>query len=260
MSGAGRLAGRAAIVTGASSGMGQAIAALFADEGARVLAVSRDAAALADAHRGRAGITPFAADVAAPDAAGEIVDAATGAFGGIDILINAAGLFEMVPVERIDRDHWARTFATNVTGPVQLCLKAIPALKRSTAGRIINIGSVCVRLTQAGMGAYNASKHALTGFTLNLAVELGPHGITANIVQPGTILTGMTRPIVQDPAILAYFESKTAMRRIGQADEIAHAALYLADPHAGYTTGQIIHVDGGYSVGVNDTGLGADHG
>lgn len=260
MSGAGRLADRAAIVTGASSGMGRAIAALFADEGARVLAVSRDAAALDAAHDGRDEITTFAADVAAPDAADRIVAAAQDSLGGIDILVNAAGLFEMVPVERIDRDHWDRTFATNVTGPADLCLKAIPALKRSGAGRIVTIGSVSVRLTQAGMGAYNASKHALTGFTLSLAVELGPHGITANVVQPGTILTGMTRPIVQDPAILAYFEGKTAMRRLGEVDEIAHAVLYLADPHAGYTTGQVIHVDGGYSVGVNDTGLGADHG
>ncbi|ATE65851.1 SDR family NAD(P)-dependent oxidoreductase [Rhizorhabdus dicambivorans] len=252
MSDAGRLAGRAAIVTGASSGMGRAITALFAAEGARVLAVSRGGGA-----DGHPAITPFAADIAAPDAAGRIVAAARDAFGGIDILVNAAGLFEMAPVEQIDRGHWDRTFATNVTGPVELCLKAIPSLKASGAGRIINIGSVCVRLTNPGFAAYNASKHALTGFTLNLAIELGRHGITANMIQPGTILTPMTQPFVEDPAMLRYFEGKTAVRRLGEAGEIARAALYLADPQAGYTTGQTIQVDGGYSVGINDSGLEA---
>ena len=256
MNGAGRLAGRVAIVTGASSGMGQAIATLFAAEGAKVLAVARGSAAIEAAHGGNVAITPFAADVAAPHAADRIVAAAQ-ALGGIDILVNAAALFEMAPVEQIDRDHWDRTFATNVTGPATLCLKAIPALKRSGSGRIINIGSICVRLTNPGMAAYNASKHALTGLTMNLAIELGRYGITANIIQPGTILTGMTRPLVEDTALLRYFEGKTSAGRLGEAAEIAHAALYLADPHAGYTTGQSIGVDGGYSVGVNDTGLTA---
>jgi NAD(P)-dependent dehydrogenase (short-subunit alcohol dehydrogenase family) len=219
--------------------------------------VSRDAAVLESAHGGTAGIISFAADVAAPGSADRIVAAAQAAFGGVDILVNAAGLFEMVPVEQIDRAHWNRIFATNVDGPVDLCLKAIPALRQSGAGRIVNIGSVCVRLTNTGMAAYNASKHALTGFTLNLAVELGRYGITANVIQPGTILTGMTRPIVEDAAILRYFEGKTSAGRLGEAEEIARMALYFADPQAGYTTGQTIHVDGGYSVGVNDTGLEA---
>lgn len=257
MSKAGRLAGRVAIVTGASSGMGQAIATLFAAEGARVLAVSRSAAALDAAHAGTDAIRSFAADIVEAGAAERIVEAAGTAFGQLDILVNAAGLFEMATLDAVDRDHWDRTFATNVTGPVELCLKAIPALKRSGAGRIINIGSIATRLTQAGMSAYGASKHALTGFTYSLAVELGRFGITANIIQPGTILTGMTRPIVEDVAILRYFESKTAAGRLGEADEVAHAALYLADPHSGYTTGQSIGVDGGYSVGVNDTGFGS---
>lgn len=255
MTASARLAGRSAIVTGASRGIGQAIATLFADEGARVLAVSRDPSKLQAAFHSHNSISTLAADMGAPGSAEQIVEAAETRLGGVDIVVNAAGLFEIMVLEGIDHAHWDRAFAVNVAGPMALCTQAIPALKRSPAGRIINIGSVSVRLTQPGMGAYNASKHALTGLTLSLAVELGRYGITANVLHPGTIRTDMTGAILKDAKMLKIFEGKTAAGRVGEGEEIANAALYLADVRSGYTTGQTICVDGGYSVGVYDMGL-----
>ncbi|MEC3909631.1 SDR family oxidoreductase [Sphingobium sp. CR2-8] len=255
MTASARLAGRRAIVTGASRGIGQAIATLFADEGARVLAVSRDLSKLQTAFDSRNSISTLAADMGTSGSAKQIVEAAETQLGGVDIVVNAAGLFEIMALEGIDHAHWDRTFAVNVAGPMALCTQAIPALRRSPAGRIINIGSVSVRLTQPSRGAYNASKHALTGLTLSLAVELGRYGITANVLHPGTIRTDMTRAILQNPKMQKMFEDKTAAGRVGNGDEIANAALYLADIRSGYTTGQTICVDGGYSAGVYDMGL-----
>jgi NAD(P)-dependent dehydrogenase (short-subunit alcohol dehydrogenase family) len=232
--------------------MGCAISHLFAAEGAKVLAVARDGDALRAAHAGRAGIEWLAQDISDPAVADRIVAQAADLFGGIDIVVNAAGSFEMDAIDEIAEDVWARAFATNFHGPRALCLAALPFLKRSGVGRIINVGSVSVHLTQPGMAAYNASKHALAGLTQSLAVELGRFGITANILHPGFILTDMTRVVVEDSLLATRMNGKIALGRIGTVDEIAFAALSIADPRSSYTTGQAIRVDGGYGAGVYD--------
>lgn len=246
------LAGRKVVVTGASRGMGRAITVLLAAQGARVVAVARHKEVHSGDHRDGDPIVNLAVDLTEQTAASRIMDFAESCMGGLDVLVNAAGTFEMGPIDVVDDDLWTRAFATNFEAPRALCVAAIPALKRSGSGRIINIGSVAVRLTQSGMAAYSCSKHALTGLTMSLAVELGGFGITANIIHPGFILTDMSRALADDPVLNERVEAKIAARRMGRVDEIAHAISALARTEASYTSGQAICVDGGYSAGVYD--------
>jgi NAD(P)-dependent dehydrogenase (short-subunit alcohol dehydrogenase family) len=251
----GRLDKKVAIVTGAADGMGNAIARLFLKEGASVVATDINGEKLNAAMGSDPKVRSVAIDITAADAPTKIVETAIEAFGGIDIVVNAAGIFQMVDVTDIELDIWDRTMAVNVTAPMRLTLAAIPALKRSGQGRIINIASINSKLARRGASIYTTSKHAIAGFTISLAVELGEFGITANWINPGTILTGITRPYMEDPVWAHYMENQNVLGRIGQPEEIAHAALYLADPMAGFTTGHGLTVDGGYTARFDDAGL-----
>jgi NAD(P)-dependent dehydrogenase (short-subunit alcohol dehydrogenase family) len=255
---AGRLQGRTAIVTGAADGIGMAIALLFIEEGARVVVTDIQAEKLAAAFPDSRAAKTLAIDITADEAPALVVEAAQESFGGVDILVNAAGFFEMAAVTDIEQARWDRMMAVNVTAPMRLTLAAIPALKQSGSGRIINIASINSKLARRGSAAYTTSKHAIAGFTVSLAVELGEFGITANWINPGTILTGITRPYMQDPQWRHYFENQNVLGRIGQPEEIAHAALYLADATSGFTTGHGLTVDGGYTAGFDDAGLVAN--
>lgn len=235
--------------------MGFAIARLFVEEGASIVATDIDGPKLNAAFGSNPHVRTVAIDITATDAPAQIVDAAKEIFGGIDIVVNAAGIFQMVDVTDIQLDMWDRTMAVNVTAPMRLTLAAIPALKQSGQGRIINIASINSKLARRGASIYTTSKHAIAGFTISLAVELGEFGITANWINPGTILTGITRPYMEDPIWAQYMENQNVLGRIGQPEEIAHAALYLADPMAGFTTGHGLTVDGGYTARFDDAGL-----
>lgn len=249
-----RFAGRRAVVTGASDGMGRAVARLFAAEGARVLAVGRDPAKLAAVAEGNAGVIPCAQDLAEPDAPARIVDEAVRALGGIDILVNCAALFTMAPVPEVTAAHLDEMMAVNFRAPAMLCVLAVPYLRESPAGRIVNISSIATRYADAAMGGYAASKCALEGFTMNLALELGPLGITANLVSPGMTRTGMTEGLLQDPKVLGYFTGRVPAGRVGSAEEVAEAVAYLAGGQAGFATGTTIRLDGGYTVGAHGSG------
>lgn len=250
-----RLQDRVAIVTGAADGMGLAIVNLFSQEGAKVLATDINETKLQSAYANNAAVKTLAIDITHKDAADKLVTAAIKEFGQLNIVVNAAGIFQFVTLDDITREHWDRTLAVNLTAPMELCLRAIPELKKGENGRIINIASINSKLARTGMGAYTASKHGLAGFTISLAVELGKFGITANYINPGTILTGITRPYMDDPAWRRYMENQNVLGRIGQADEIAHAALYLAESTSGFTTGHGLTVDGGYTARFDDAGL-----
>lgn len=252
---AGRLDGRTAIVTGAADGMGLAIVQLFVREGANVLATDINGEKLERAYKGSASVATVATDITAPGATDRIVESAVAAFGGVDILVNAAGIFQFVLVEEITREVWDRMMAVNVTAPMELTLSALPELKKSGSGRIINIASINSKLARRGSSVYTTSKHAIAGLTISLAVELGEHGITANYINPGTILTGITRPFMEHPEWKHYMENQNVLGRIGQPEEIAHAALYLADATSGFTTGHGLTVDGGYTARFDDGGL-----
>lgn len=243
----GQLTGKVAIVTGAADGMGQAIARRFRGEGARVLATDVNAAGLAG-FAGDEEIVTVGVDIADATAAATIVGTAMERFGRIDIVVNAAGIFQLLPLDDLDVAAWSRMWAVNLEGPFRLCVAALPALKTCGAGRIVNIASVSAARARSGFGPYTMTKHALAGLTVSLAVEFGRYGITANSINPGTILTGITRPMMADPWWKRDLESQGVLNRVGTVDEIAEAALYLVGPNSGFTTGHALAVDGGFLV------------
>jgi 3-oxoacyl-[acyl-carrier protein] reductase len=226
----GRLAGRRAIVTGAASGMGAATVKRLVADGAEVIAVDR------------AGVD-VVADLAT-DAGIAAVIAAAG--DRLDILVNNAGICPVAPLAETNDAVWQSALDVNVTAPFKLSRALAPLLARSQAGRIINIGSILSRYGDANLIAYSASKHAILGLTRALATELGPLGITANCVQPGVIVTGMTRPMFAErPESEVYYKTRIPLDRLGQPEDIADVVAFLASDDSRYVTGQGIMVDGG---------------
>ena len=246
------LSGKIAIVTGAASGIGRASAALFAERGARVLAVDRPDSAILEAHVGQALITPFAISVADEHAPEKIVDAALRAFGAIDILFNNAGVSHRALVAETADADWDRLFAVNVRAPFRISRAAIPHLiaraQEKDRARIINTASVMAFDTDIGLAAYTSSKHAVAGLTKTLALELGKFKITANYILPGAIETGMTRASFSDPLVRGVWEKKAALRRLGQPIDMARAALLLASDEADFITGHGLVADGGLTL------------
>lgn len=231
---AGRLEGRAALVTGAGSGIGLAIARRLAADGARVLTTDR------------AGAVDIVADVTDPGANARFVAEAEARFGGLDILIPCAGITGMQPLDDHSDEFFDQMMAVNVTAVFRLVRDALPLLKRSPHGRIILIGSVMSSFGEAGMTAYGASKHAVLGMTKSIAAEVGAHGITANCIQPGAIDTPMTAPAFGAmPAFKQHWIDKAALGRLGQPEDIADVAAFLASDDARFMSGHGLFVDGG---------------
>ncbi len=246
-----RLNGRVAIVTGAASGIGQATAQLFASEGAKVLAVDLPAKNLAAAHEGKAGIAILEKSVGDADSGKAIVDAAIKNFGKLDIVMNNAGIGANALVEAMTQDQWDRVMNVNLTAQFRLCQRAIPFLKESPAGRIINVASVMAEGTDYGLAAYCASKAGVAGLTRTLALELGKFAITANYLEPGAIQTGMTKPLWDArPEVADVWAKKSVLRRLGQPTDLARAALFLASDDGGFVTGHGLVVDGGLMLRV----------
>jgi 3-oxoacyl-[acyl-carrier protein] reductase len=233
------VSGRKAVVTGAASGIGAAAVARLLADGCAVLAVDLTADGLAGTHN-------LATDVAnAPEIAAE----AQAKLGGCDILINNAGVCPAGPYEEMTQAMWDSALGVNVTAVMQLTRACLPMLKASKAGRVINTGSILSRYGDAGLVAYATSKHAVLGLTRALAMELGPHGITVNCVQPGAIETGMTRPMFDtNPDAKTYYAGRSALGRVGQPEDIADVMAFLASDDARFITGQGIMVDGGVMV------------
>jgi 3-oxoacyl-[acyl-carrier protein] reductase len=234
--------GRKAIVTGAASGIGAAAVARLMADGCDVLAIDLSATGLKGTHI-------MAADVSDPDAPAEIAHVAKAQLGGCDILINNAGVCPVGPFDEMDETEWDRAIGVNVMGVMRLTRACLPMLKASSAGRVINTGSILSRYGDAGLAAYAMSKHAVLGLTRALAMELGPHGITVNCVQPGAIETGMTRPMFTErPEAKDYYASRSALGRVGQPEDIADVMAFIASDDSRFLTGQGILVDGGVMV------------
>jgi 3-oxoacyl-[acyl-carrier protein] reductase len=239
------------LVTGAASGMGRAIAHLFADEGAKVAVTDRDAAGV-DAVAGEIvaadGLaTGWTLDVTDPAAIAQVVDEVALQLGPVDILVNDAGV--SIPVEIGGDDFeraWETTLAVNLTAYARTIRACLPHLKREQAGRVVNIAST------EGLGAtpflspYTASKHGVVGLTRSLACELGPLGVTVNCVCPGPIHTGMTEPIPDD-AKERFARRRVPLRRYGDPEEVAHMVLNLSLPASSFVNGAVVTVDGGLS-------------
>lgn len=248
--------GKVVLVTGAASGMGRATARLFADEGARVAVVDRDAdgvRAVAEdivAAHGDGAAAAWALDLRRPEdipvVVGEVVDR----LGPIDILVNNAGIAVPAVADgegAAYEDAWDLTLTVNLAAHHRLVRACLPHLRRDGAGRIVNVAST------EGIGAsrynspYVAAKHGVIGLTRALAVELGASGVTVNAVCPGPIRTGMTAGI-PDAAKDKFARRKVPLRRYGDPEEVAHITLSLVLPAASYLTGAIVPVDGGLLV------------
>lgn len=248
---------RIAIITGAASGIGHASARLFAEHGAQVLAVDKPGDRVMQAHAGVASIVPFAMDVTAPEAPEAIVGAVTERWGRLDILFNNAGVGARVPGEAERRsildtpdEHWRRLLDINLTSQFRLTKAAIPLLRRSGTGRVIATGSPLAYRTEFGIAAYTASKAGVAGLTIAVAIEEGGHGITANWLEPGAILTDMTREGYEGTENGKVWARKSPFNRLGEPIDIARVALFLASGLAGFVTGQGICVDGGITLRI----------
>ena len=233
-----RLKGRKALVTGAASGIGAATVARLLADGATVLACDISG-------EGMAGTFNHVANLADPQAIALLAAAAESQLGGLDILVNNAGVCPVGTLEDLTDDQWQFGLDVNLLAPARLAKACLSLLKASSAGRVINTGSILSRYGDAGLGAYAASKHAILGFTRSLAMELGPYGVTVNCVQPGCIVTGMTRGMLENGAAAEYYREKSALKRLGQPEDIADVIASLASDDARFITGQGIIADGG---------------
>jgi NAD(P)-dependent dehydrogenase (short-subunit alcohol dehydrogenase family) len=241
----GRLDGRRILVTGAASGVGREIARVFAAEGAALALLDRNAEGVtqvAAAVGGRA----HPCDVSSFTDAAAAVKAAVDALGSLDGIVNAAGILVMKPFEELEPESWHQMLAVNLCGPYNIIRASLQALRQAQQGTIVNIASVSSYLPMPGSSGYSASKAGLVMFTKCLALELGPR-IRCNAVCPGVVRTEMTRYIWENPEHSQRAADRTALKRLGNPEDVAYAALYLTGPESGFTTGTEITVDGGFS-------------
>ena len=240
------LMGRVAVVTGASRGIGRAVALELAATGARVLAGARDQHAdVVAAEITAGGGTAHAVSVDVMDAASvrHMIGTALDRFGRVDILVNNAGIARDQLLVRMKRDEWDAVLATNLTAAFTCAQAALRPMLKQRFGRIINISSVVGQMGNAGQANYAASKAGVIGMTKSLAREVASRGITVNVVAPGMIDTGMTRAVMQ--ASREAWASKIPLGRLGTSEEVAAAVGFLASDKAAYITGQVVGVNGG---------------
>lgn len=247
-----KLKDQVAIVTGGSRGIGRAIVRAFAAEGAKVACIyrgSKEAAEQLVAEIQQAGGVAMALQVDAADfdAVQACCQKIEQEWGRIDILVNNAGIIKDDLFVRMEPDAWNSVLQTNLGGTYNFCKAVAYNLMRQRKGRIINMTSIAAEHVNPGQCNYAASKGAINAFTRALAVELASRGVTVNAIAPGFIETDMSEAVRNKAGDL--IKKFIPMRRIGQPDDIARVAVFLAGPDSNYITGQVINVDGGISLG-----------
>lgn len=248
-----RLKDQVALVTGGSRGIGRGIVKAFAAEGAKVAFVYRGNQAAADSlcqEVTAAGGTVLAlqADVGNAEEAQRAVERVEKEWGRFDILVNNAGIIRDDLFVRMEPEAWTSVLTTNLGGTYNFCKAVAYTMMKQRRGRIINLSSVAAHHVNPGQTNYAASKGAIESFTRALAVELASRGVTVNAIAPGFIETDMSEAVRNKAGDL--IKKIIPMRRLGQAEDIAHAAVFLASEESKYITGQVITVDGGMSLGA----------
>jgi len=244
--------GKVVLITGAASGMGRATAFLFADEGAKVAVTDLGAervAAVVDRIRAAGGTAHgVVLDVTDADAIDAAVAEIRAELGPVDVVVNNAGVGAGSAVDNPGfEDEWFKAFEVMVTPHQRIIRACLDDLKASGEGRIVNIASTEGIGAQRNMAPYTSAKHGVIGLTRALAIDLGVHGITVNAICPGPIVTGMTEAIPDDMRD-TFARRRTALRRYGDPEEVAHMTLSLALPAASFITGAIVPVDGGLTA------------
>jgi len=244
----GKLDGKAAVVTGASGGIGQAVAVTLAAAGAAVAVhygTNRDAAerVVGEITTGGGRAFSIQADLASPGAAQEFIAQARGALGGLDILVNNAGLIRDTLVLRMKDEDWQSVLGANLSAAFYCTRAALREMVRQRAGRIVNMTSVVAQIGAVGQANYIAAKAGIIGLTKAVAREVGSRGITVNAVAPGFIAAGMTERLA--PGVMESYLEQVPLGRAGKPEEVAAVIAFLASDDAAYITGQVINVDGG---------------
>lgn len=242
-----RLDGQVAVVTGASKGIGRAIALAFAEAGAKVVLAARtlaDLEALADEIRAAGGeAIAIACDVEQAADRERLIASAVAAYGQLNVLVNNAGGSGPNDPLKTNADQFNAVLARNVTQPFVLAGLAVPHMRAAGGGAIINITSAAARLAQPYFSAYGAAKAALTQLTRNHAQDFAPL-VRVNAIAPGPVLTAALAPYLTDE-VRASMTGKTPLQRLGEPEDIAAAALYLATPASRWMTGKVLELDGG---------------
>jgi NAD(P)-dependent dehydrogenase (short-subunit alcohol dehydrogenase family) len=244
------LNGRVALITGASRGLGKAMALALGAAGARLALVSRDAAQLSavaeEAREMGAEAEVFRADVANEDQVLQLARDVPARLGPVDILINNAGTVVRSLCVDFTLADWNLVLTTNLTSVFLMCRSFVPQMQGRGYGRVINISSIMAHISVPQRTAYSASKSGLLGFTRALALELAPDKITVVAISPGPFVTEMTAPLAADPVHNAQFSSRVPLGRWGQPEEVGKLALYLCSEEASFITGTDILIDGGW--------------
>jgi NAD(P)-dependent dehydrogenase (short-subunit alcohol dehydrogenase family) len=250
-----KLSGKVAIVTGAASGMGKAIAELFAFEGAKVvlsdihLENAKKAVQVIEAKGGNA--IAVAANVAVEEDVQRLIDSAVDAYGTVDILVNNAGIMDnFVPAGDLTDELWDKVFAVNTTGPMRTTRKVLPIFMEKQSGVIVNIASVGGIFGSIAGAAYTASKHAVVGLTRNVGFQYAKQGIRCNAIAPGGVNTNISATMTAPNPFGAERVSggMANIPRIGEPEEIAKVALFLASDEASFVNGTVITADAGWTA------------
>jgi len=247
-----QLAGRVALVTGGSRGIGRAIVVKLAEAGAKVAFVYHSNQAAADAlvtELSARGLEVWAlkADASQKPEADRVVEAVLEKWGQLDILVNNAGIIRDGLIATMTAENWQAVIDNNLSSVFNFCQAATRTMMSSRFGRIVNMSSVSAEFPNAGQANYAASKAGIEGFSRCMATELAKRGVTVNVVAPGFIETDMTQAVMN--AAGEKIRQAIPAKRLGKPEDIAHAVLFLVNPDSSYITGQVLKVDGGLTLG-----------
>lgn len=252
-----RLQGKVAIITGAASGIGRATAIVFAREGAKVVIadiqeesrLETETPPTVEAIQAAGGEAIFVqTDVTQRSQVEALVDEARHKYGQVDILVNNAGIFIRNPITEISDDEWDQVMNLNIRAYFYTCRRVIPEMLKQDGGKIVNLSSIHGIRGTGTATTYCTSKGAVENFTRQLAVEYGKDNIHVNAIAPGTIKTAMSKPFRDDPTFLADYEMHTLLPRLGEPEDVANCALFLASSESDFVHGHTLVCDGGWTI------------